>query len=62
MNRKLNERKLSHNERVLNKLMEEERQENIKKQLKLLNMKRRFEDKKRVRDSCLLIQTYLKMM
>ena len=51
MNRKLNERKLSHNERVLNKLMEEDRQEQIKHNLKLMNMKRRFEDKKRIRDS-----------
>ena len=48
---KIAERKLPHNERVLNTLLEEERQKQIKRDLKLLKLKRKFEEKKNMRDS-----------
>lgn len=42
---KLQQRKLGHNERELNKFMEEERQKQITNDLKLAKLKRRWEDK-----------------
>lgn len=48
--RKIQERKLPHNERVLNTFLEEERQKEIKNQLKLFRLKKRFEEKKKLRN------------
>ena len=45
-----NQRKLSHNERVLNKLMEQNRQEQIKKQLEYELVRRRNQDKQSARN------------
>lgn len=42
--RQLSERKLSHNERILNKLLEEERQKQIRNQLDFMVKKRKMED------------------
>lgn len=42
--RQLSERKLSHNERILNKLMEEERQKQIRNQLDFMVKKRKMEE------------------
>ena len=44
INRQLSERKLSHNERILNKLMEEERQKQIRNQLDFMVKKRKMEE------------------
>jgi hypothetical protein len=44
-----NQKKLPHNERVLNKLLEQNRQENIKKQLDFELIKRRNKDKQKAR-------------
>ena len=44
------QRKLSHNERVLNKLMEQNRQEQIKKQLDFELIRRRNQDKQQARN------------
>ena len=44
------QRKLSHNERVLNKLMEQNRQEQIKKQLEFEIVRRRNQDKQQARN------------
>ena len=45
-----NQRKLPHNERVLNKLLEQNRQEQIKKQLEFELIKRRNRDKQNARN------------
>lgn len=45
-----NQRKLSHNERVLNKLMEQNRQVEIKKQLDYELIRRRNQDKQSARN------------
>lgn len=45
----LQERKLSHNERVLNKLMEEERQKRIKNQLKFMEGRRQMQEEQKAR-------------
>ena len=45
-----NQKKLSHNERVLNKLMEQNRQEYIKKQLENELIRRKNQDKQQARN------------
>lgn len=47
--RKVRERSMGHNERELNKMLEEERQKEIAHGLRFMNFKRKFEDKQKAR-------------
>ena len=46
----LHERKLSHNERVLNKLLEEQRQKDIANQLRFMEKQRKVDELQKSRD------------
>jgi hypothetical protein len=50
LNNQLEERKLSHNERILRKLVEEQRQEEIKRQLKFLSWKQQRDEQRKARE------------